>query len=205
MKNYHYYTENQEQLPSNPSSYEFYFNNHHFTFHTDDGVFSKGYIDYGSYALLKAYVPNKIEGPVLDMGAGYGPIGITISTIFEQEVYMCEINQRAFGLIEKNIEVNGAKNCKAFQGNLYESLPENVLFSSILTNPPIRAGKAVVNSIYDGAFSHLVNGGELWVVIQKKQGAPSSKEYIANLFGNCAIVDRNKGYYILKATKMSEA
>ena len=74
-------------------------------------------------------------------------------------------------------------------------------FSSIITNPPIRAGKDVVYAIYDGAYTHLCENGELWVVIQKKQGAPSSKEHLEKLFGNCEIVTRDKGYYILKSVK----
>jgi 16S rRNA (guanine1207-N2)-methyltransferase len=74
-------------------------------------------------------------------------------------------------------------------------------FSSVVTNPPIRAGKEVINKIYDGAYLHLVSKGELWVVIQKKQGAPSTKDYLTNLFGNCEIVKRDKGYYILKSIK----
>ena len=76
-------------------------------------------------------------------------------------------------------------------------------FSSVVTNPPIRAGKQVVYAIYDGAFERLLPLGELWVVIQKKQGAPSSKDYLTTLFGNCEIMDRDKGYYILKSVKQS--
>jgi len=74
-------------------------------------------------------------------------------------------------------------------------------FASIITNPPIRAGKDVVFSIYEGAYERLDKSGELWVVIQKKQGAPSSKEKLESLFGNCEIITRDKGYYILKSVK----
>lgn len=201
MKNYHYYQENQDGLHSNPSSYDFYFRNEHFKFHTDDGVFSKNYIDYGSFALLSAYEPNLLPGPILDMGAGYGAIGIVLSKLYSKKVYMCEINQRACGLIDQNIKANNAQDITYFHSNLYESLPSDLLFSDIVTNPPIRAGKQVVFQIYQGAFKRLVSGGCLWVVIQKKQGAPSSKEFIMSCFGNCEIVKRDKGYYILKATK----
>lgn len=201
MNNHHYYQQHQDDLPSNPHKFDFYFQNEHFIFHTDDGVFSKGYIDYGSFALLKAFVPTPLEEPILDMGAGYGPIGIVLSRQFHKKMYFCEINERAFDLLVKNIKENHCEEAHPFHSNLYDALPKDVSFSSIVTNPPIRAGKQVVYSIYKGAFERLAPNGELWVVIQKKQGAPSSKEYIEKLFGNCSIVTRDKGYYILKAIK----
>ena len=112
---------------------------------------------------------------------------------------MCEINERAYNLSLENIKKNGADSI-AFNSNLYEKI-EELEFSSIITNPPIRAGKETVFNIYDGAYKHLVVGGELWVVIQKKQGAPSSKAHLEELFGNCEIVNRDHGYYILKSIK----
>lgn len=199
--NYHYYQENQEGLHSNPSSYKFNFKNNSFIFNTDDGVFSKNYIDYGSFALLKSFIPNTIEAPILDMGAGYGPIGIVLSKLYQKEVHMCEINERAYNLLNKNIKDNNALLCKSYHSDLFKELNTDLRFSSVVTNPPIRAGKQVVYAIYDGAYNRLLPNGELWVVIQKKQGAPSSKDYLNNLFGNCEIITRDKGYYILKSIK----
>lgn len=200
MGNYHYYEQNQEGLHSNPSSFDFHFRNESFKFHTDDGVFSKKYIDYGSYVMLSNFLPNTIDGPILDMGAGYGVIGIVLARLYRKQVVMAEINERAVGLIQKNIQQNKVA-AEVLHSNLFTEIPENQLFSSIVTNPPIRAGKQVVFAIYDGAYQHLVAGGELWVVIQKKQGAPSSKEHIEDVFGNCEIVKRDRGYYILRAVK----
>ncbi len=200
MGNYHYYEENQDGLHSNPTSFEFHFKNESFKFHTDDGVFSKKYIDYGSFVMLSTFLPNTINAPILDMGAGYGAIGIVLSRLYDKPVLMAEINKRAVGLIQKNIQENKVT-AEALHSNLYSAIAEKEVFSSIVTNPPIRAGKQVVFAIYEGAYQHLLAGGELWVVIQKKQGAPSSKEYIEKLFGNCEIVKRDKGYYILRAVK----
>ena len=199
MTNTHYYSKTQENVKSEPNQYIFNFHDHTFKFNTDAGVFSKDYIDYGSFALLKEFKPNDLDAQILDMGAGYGPIGIVISKLYNRQTVMCEINERAYGLILKNISLNNA-NSIAYNSNLYEKVA-NMQFSSIVTNPPIRAGKDVVFSIYDGAYKHLLPKGELWVVIQKKQGAPSSKEHIEALFGNCEIVNRDRGYYILKAIK----
>jgi len=198
----HYYSREQNDIESNPSYFNFNFKGLELKFKTDNGVFSKDYIDYGSFAMLKAFIPNDIDLPILDMGSGYGPIGITVSRLFGKLVYMCEINERAYNLSLENINANNA-NCKAFNSDLYEKV-EGLKFSSIITNPPIRAGKDIVFKIYDEAFKHLVAGGELWVVIQKKQGAPSSKEHIEKLFGNCEIINRDKGYYILKAIKKED-
>ena len=196
----HYYSEKQDDIKSNPSEFIFNFKDHSFKFHTDNGVFSKEYIDYGTFAMLKAFTPNNIDLPILDMGAGYGPIGIVVSKLYNKETHMCEINERAYNLILKNIEENKA-NSVAYHSNLFDNLPSGLVFSSVITNPPIRAGKDVVFKIYEGAYERLTTNGELWVVIQKKQGAPSSKEKLISFFGNCEIVNRDRGYYILKSVK----
>lgn len=201
MKNLHYYSKEQEDLESNPTEFTFNYKDNTFKFTTDNGVFSKAYIDYGSFALLNAFKPNNSNSPILDMGAGYGALGLTISRLYNKEVYLAEINSRAYNLIIKNAKANNIDNIKVFHSDLYEEIPSDVKFSSVITNPPIRAGKSVVHAIYDGAYNCLEIGGELWVVIQKKQGAPSSKEHIEKLFGSCEIVTRDKGYYILRAVK----
>ncbi|MBQ3253521.1 MAG: class I SAM-dependent methyltransferase [Acholeplasmatales bacterium] len=197
--NTHYYSKTQGDLESKPSQYTFNFKEHQFIFHTDAGVFSKDYIDYGSFAMLKIFKPNNLEYPILDMGAGYGPIGIVVSKLYNKKTVMCEINERAYNLIIKNIKQNNSDS-EAYHSDLFEKI-QDMKFSSVITNPPIRAGKDVVYAIYDGAYDHLVENGELWVVIQKKQGAPSSKDHLEKLFGNCEIVNRDKGYYILKSIK----
>ena len=200
MANLHYYSKTQEDLESKPSQYTFNFRNNQFIFHTDSGVFSKDYIDYGSFVMLKTFEPNNLEYPILDMGAGYGPIGIVVSKLYNKEVIMCEINERAYNLNIKNINQNNATLATVYHSDLFEKITD-MKFSSVITNPPIRAGKQVVYAIYDGAYERLVEGGELWVVIQKKQGAPSSKDHLTELFGNCEIVEKDKGYYILKSVK----
>ena len=199
--NYHYYQKEQSDLHSNPNTFDFNFKGLNLKYKTDDGVFSKKYIDYGSFVMLNTFLPNDIVGPILDMGAGYGALGITISKLYNKEVHMCEINERAYNLIKENAKINKAENIIAYHSDLFESLPNDLKFASIVTNPPIRAGKQVVFAIYDGSYERLVSGGELWVVIQKKQGAPSSKTHLEELFGNCEIVNKDKGYYILKSVK----
>lgn len=197
----HYYSEKQDGIASNPSEYVFNFRNLSFKFTTDAGVFSKHYIDFGSFTMLESFTPNDIKAPILDMGCGYGPIGIVVSKLYDKEVLMVDINERAIDLANKNIVLNNASKAKAQKSYLYDSLDMNIKYSSIITNPPIRAGKAVVHKIYEDAYNYLEENGELWVVIQKKQGAPSSQEKMIQIFGNCEIICRNKGYYILKSKK----
>lgn len=194
----HYYSK-ETNTESNPKDFKFNFKNIEFTFKTDNAVFSKEYIDYGSFVMLNNFVPNDIDLPILDMGSGYGPIGIVISRLYNKNVVMVEINERAYNLSLENIKRNNA-NAKAYNSNLYDEI-DDMIFSSIVTNPPIRAGKNTVFEIYDKAYTHLALNGELWVVIQKKQGAPSSKAHLEELFGNCEIVKRDRGYYILKSIK----
>lgn len=203
MENHHYYSQNNDSLESKPQKFNFNFHDHSFTFITDSGVFSKNYIDFGSFTMLQTFKPNTLSPDVLDVGCGYGPIGIVVSKLYDLNVLMLDINERAVRLANQNAELNQAGNAKAQKSNIYDSLDDNQKFSSIITNPPIRAGKKVVYEIYDGAIKHLLPGGELWVVIQKKQGAPSSREHLMQLFGNCEIVNKNKGYFILKSTLLS--
>ena len=202
QKNY-YYSEKQDGLKSNPNTFDFNFKDHKFKFKTDAGVFSKNYIDFGSFTMLESFIPNEIDAPILDMGCGYGPIGIVVSTVYSKDVLMVDINERAIELTKFNIKANDANKAKAQKSYIYDSIDENIKFASIITNPPIRAGKKVVFDIYDGAYKRLCDGGELWVVIQKKQGAPSSKAHLEELFSNCEIVNKNKGYFILKSRKLS--
>lgn len=201
MKENFYYSEKQDGLASNPHTYDFCFREHKFRFKTDAGVFSKAYIDFGSFTMLEAFTPNTIDAPILDMGCGYGPIGIVVSTLYDREVLMVDINERAISLTNDNIKINKVDKAKAQKSYIYDSIPDEMMFSSIITNPPIRAGKKVVFDIYDGAYNHLLPGGELWVVIQKKQGAPSSMTHLEELFSNCEVVCKNKGYFILKSRK----
>ena len=113
---------------------------------------------------------------------------------------MIDVNDRALDLAKINAELNKVANCKIYSSDALSAVTEGE-FAAILTNPPIRAGKDTVFKFYDEAYLKLRNGGELWVVIQKKQGAPSTMNHLTNLFGTVETVDKKKGYYILKVVK----
>ena len=167
------------------------------TFLTDAGVFSKKMIDYGSQALLKCLDFHKQES-VLDVGCGYGTLGLTLVKAKEVEATLVDINQRALDLARQNAERNQVL-ATIFQSNLYQNVEGR--FHHIISNPPIRAGKQVVHKVIAGSYAHLLDGGDLTIVIQKKQGAPSAKAKMEDVFGNCEILKKVKGYYILRSRK----
>lgn len=167
------------------------------TFLTDAGVFSKKMIDYGSQALLKCLDFHKQES-VLDVGCGYGTLGLTLVKAKEVEATLVDINQRALDLARQNAERNQVL-ATIFQSNLYRNVEGR--FHHIISNPPIRAGKQVVHEVITGSYTHLLDGGDLTIVIQKKQGAPSAKAKMEEVFGNCEILKKDKGYYILRSRK----
>lgn len=168
-----------------------------FHFYTDAGVFSKKMIDFGSQVLLNTLVFNKGE-TLLDVGCGYGVLGITLVKVQGVKATLVDINQRAIGLAEENAAINNVS-VTIFQSNLYANVVG--YFDHIISNPPIRAGKAVVHAILEKAIDHLVVGGDLTIVIQKKQGAASAKTKMQELFGNVAVLKKSKGYYILRSIK----
>lgn len=170
---------------------------HRFHFLTDSGVFSKRMVDYGSQVLLDTLELEK-EKKLLDVGCGYGPIGLALAKVFEVEATLIDINERALDLAEKNAIANQIT-AKIVASNLYENISEK--YDYIVSNPPIRAGKKVVHEVISGAVDHLMDGGSLTIVIQKKQGAPSAKKKMEEIFGNCAIKRKDKGYYILESKK----
>ena len=167
------------------------------TFLTDAGVFSKKMIDYGSQALLKCLDFHKQES-VLDVGCGYGTLGLTLVKAKEVKATLVDINQRALDLARQNAERNQVL-ATIFQSNLYQNVEGR--FHHIISNPPIRAGKQIVHEVITGSYTHLLDGGDLTIVIQKKQGAPSAKAKMEEVFGNCEILKKDKGYYILRSRK----
>jgi len=195
----HYYI-NDETLSHKIQTIDLTINKTTLKFQTDKGVFSKSGLDYGTRVLLENIQLSDQKIKVVDMGCGYGPIGLYVAKTYPKSfVYMIDINQRAIDLAHKNKELNHIKNVEISQGFLFEQVQHQV--DVILTNPPIRAGKQVVFALYEQAYHKLNQGGILYVVIQKKQGAPSSKEKIESLFGHVDILDKNKGYWILSAKK----
>jgi 16S rRNA (guanine1207-N2)-methyltransferase len=171
-----------------------------FIFTTDAGVFSKKGIDFGSKLLIET-MDFPQDAQVLDVGCGYGPIGLAAATIATSgHVTMVDINERAIELAKTNAKRNGIGNVTILQSDLLEKVSDQ-RFDAILTNPPIRAGKETVHRIFAQAFDCLNPGGALWVVIQKKQGAPSAFVKLDQIFGEVMEAAKDKGYKIFTARK----
>lgn len=164
---------------------------------TDAGVFSKKMVDYGSQVLLNT-LHFKAGDSLLDVGCGYGPLGIALAKVQKLQVTMVDINSRAVDLAKENALQNKVQ-ATIYQSNIYDAVSGQ--FDHIISNPPIRAGKDVVHTILEKAFDYLTTGGDLTIVIQKKQGAPSAKAKMADVFGNVEILKKDKGYYILRSVK----
>lgn len=142
---------------------------HSFTFTSGAGVFSKQSIDYGTRLLIEAFVNPTVKGNILDLGCGYGPIGISLARhLPERRVVMVDVNERAVSLAKDNAARNGLINVEVMQSDGFTNV-EDVSFAAILTNPPIRAGKELIFSFFKESAARLIAGGELWLVIQKKQ------------------------------------
>ena len=169
-------------------------------FRTDAGVFSKNRIDYGSKVLIKA-MNICSTAKVLDLGCGYGPIGLVAAKLaVEGEITMLDTNLKAVELTKQNALINGITNVRVMHSDMFSSVQYEI-FDVILTNPPIRAGKMTVHTIFEQAYEHLNPGGALWVVIQKKQGAPSAKLKLHSLFRVVLEVAKDKGYRVYQAIK----
>lgn len=195
----HYYT-NRPETPHDYQQFTFTLRDHTLQFVTDSGVFSRDRIDFGSVLLIET-MDLKQGAKVLDVGCGYGPIGLTAAKVANQGyVTMIDVNERAISLARENAEKNQIRNVEFLVSDLYEAV-KGRQFDVILTNPPIRAGKEVVHRIFTEGFELLADGGEMWVVIQKKQGAPSALKKLQEVYREVEEVERSKGYSIFRAIK----
>ena len=196
----HYFV-NDDKVVSKPRSICYSINGVDFSLESDNGVFSKNELDKGSELLIKELLPINLGENILDIGCGIGVIGLTLA-YFTPSLKVClsDVNTRALSLCSANANsLKLSQRVTILQSDIYEKIEGK--YSSIVSNPPIRAGKRVTYEIYRGALEHLVDSGSLYIVIRKNQGALSVKSYLEELFGNVALLAREKGYYVLKATK----
>lgn len=201
----HYYT-NDPNSKSNPQTWEYQMIGETFRFTSDSGVFSKGKIDFGTQLMIETVSSETIPaGEILDVGCGYGPIGISLAKAYPNRMIdMVDVNHRALELAKKNAQMNSVSNCSIFPSDIYEDVSKTD-YAAIVSNPPIRAGKKVVHQILAEAKDHLKESGSLYIVIQKKQGAPSAQKKMIDVFGNVERIALDGGYWILKSTKIESA
>lgn len=165
-----------------------------YTFKTDNNVFSKKGLDFGTRTLLENIDFNSISGDILDFGCGYGPIGIILKKNTNSNVDMIDINDRAINLASKNATINGV-NVNIFSSDKYENIDK--LYDYIITNPPIRVGKKILYEILIGAKKYLKIDGKLIFVINKDQGAKSCMKDMEKYY-KVSLVAKNKGFFVIQ-------
>lgn len=191
----HYFT--NEKLPSEIKKYDCFVLGRKFVFFSDNGVFSKDGLDFGSRLLLENIPLDEVGANVLDMGCGYGVIGIVIGKVLSVNVDMVDVNLRALHLCERNIKENDCTNIRTFESNCYQNISRK--YNTIITNPPIRAGKKIVYDILLNAKKFLDDSGTLFLVIRKEQGAKSMLFDLKKVY-NVEVLEKKKGFFILKCT-----
>ena len=193
----HYYTSNP-QTPHDIREIVFSTGNVSLKLYTDAGVFSKNKVDYGSELLIRS-LPG-LSGDILDLGCGYGVIGLSIALANpETFVTMADLNHRAVDLALKNVERNHIPNASAQISDGFRQIDDR--FQAIVSNPPIRAGKKIVYPLLEQSMEYLLSGGSLYLVIRKKQGAKSAADKLRSVFGNCEVRNKQGGYWILESKK----
>ena len=186
-----------DKLPSNVKKTTCMVLGNKFTFLTDNGVFSKDGLDFGSRLLLESIPLEEVGGKILDMGCGYGVFGIVISKLTSAHVDMVDVNLRALHLATRNAKENSVSNVSIFESNVYQNVSSK--YSSIVTNPPIRAGKKVVYDIVMNAKNYLESNGHLFLVIRKEQGAKSLIVDLEKIY-TVDILKKSKGFFIIKCS-----
>ena len=186
-----------DKLPSNVKKTTCMVLGNKFTFLTDNGVFSKDGLDFGSRLLLESIPLEEVGGKILDMGCGYGVFGIVISKLTSAHVDMVDVNLRALYLATRNAKENGVSDVSIFESNVYQNVSSK--YFSIVTNPPIRAGKKVVYDIVMNAKNYLEDDGKLFLVIRKEQGAKSLIVDLEKIY-TVDILKKSKGFFIIKCS-----
>ena len=194
----HYFT-NETNLKSDIKKVNSIINDINFYFYTDNGVFSKGELDFGTELLLKTFKYNCYpqENKVLDIGCGCGPIGIYLSKL-NFTVDMSDVNIRALNLTKKAVDEQ-ILSANIIESDGYQNI--NSKYNYILSNPPIKAGKKVLYDIVIGSKDYLELDGELWIVIRKDKGADSLARDMKEHFSKVEVIAKKKGFNIIKAIK----
>ncbi|MBW9221436.1 methyltransferase [Methanothermococcus sp. SCGC AD-155-C09] len=195
----HYFSE-KPNSSSNERLIEATLRNKKFIFKTDSGIFSPKKVDKGTKILIEALKLDKKDN-VLDVGCGYGAIGIAIADEVNS-ITMTDINRRALKLAEENLKINNLnnKNISIVQGNIYEGVNDKK-YTKIISNPPIKAGKEIIHKIIKDGKELLQDNGSIWVVIQTKHGAKSLTKYMEEVFNNVEIITIKGGYRVLMSKR----
>lgn len=192
------YFENDKTVKSERRNIKFKFKDREYSFISDNGVFSKDKFDYGTRTLLDSIDINTLSGNVLDLGCGIGVVGIILKSINNNiNIDMVDINERALDLAKENLRINNIDN-HIFKSDVYDSITNK--YNYIITNPPIRAGKAVVRKFLLDSYEYLDKEGILYFVMRKDHGVKSMIKELEDKF-IINIINKNKGFYVVSCLK----
>lgn len=186
-----------DYLESNISKYPVSMFGNNYTFFTDNGVFSKNKLDFGTRFFLETLPISSLFGDILDVGCGYGVISIILSKVVNATFDGIDINRRALHLASRNVKENRVSNVSFFESDVYDNVSKKYHF--ILTNPPIRAGKKVVYKIVEEAEKHLHPGGSLFLVIRKDHGAKTLIKDFEEQY-EISVLDRCNGFFVIRCS-----
>jgi 16S rRNA (guanine1207-N2)-methyltransferase len=197
----HYFTDDGEKHEISHIGYEF--RGAKFRFAVHDGIFSKAHVDHATDILLNTIPALPENSSLLDMGCGYGVIGIVLAKTYNLRLTQADINPAAIKLTRQNAKLNGVET-QAIESDCFDRLPTADCRLSIVINPPIHAGKAVTYRMYEQSREYLAAGGSLYVVTFKKHGAESTIAKLREVFGGCETLHKKKGIYVLKCQKYKQ-
>ena len=184
-------------LKSNIEKYKARIFDKEFCFNTDNGVFSKSKLDFGTRCSLENLPLEEIKGEILEVGCGYGVIPIILTRTVDKidSFDAVDVNKRALHLAEMNKKENFSPKVNFFLSNCYQNI--NKKYDVIISNPPIRAGKNIVYEIVMNARNYLKEDGKLFIVINKDQGAKSLYKDLEKVY-KCELINKKKGFWIIK-------
>ncbi len=189
----HYFSEKQDDLEKDERTLVYEHAGRRFTFTTARGVFARNEVDFATRLLIETIEVDKEDVRLLDLGTGYGVIGVVLGALHDGEVVMTDVNERALALAERNLETNGVQ-ARVLKSDGFSALPEE-RFDLIVTNPPIRIGKERLFPILSKARDHLRAGGTFWLVCHKKHGAKSMREHLEKNY-DVETRKRKKGFHV---------
>ena len=188
-----HYFENDKNLVSEIKPFNICINGNSFTFNTDNGVFSKGELDFGTSLLIRN-VLEITSGDILDLGCGYGAIGIILGKLTNSNVTMSDVNKRAIHLTKMNLKKNNVS-ANVIESDGYENI--NDKFNYVISNPPIRVGKKILYKLLLDTKDHLKDNGKLIIVVRKEQGALSLIKDMSEYY-KVEVLDKEKGFMIIE-------
>lgn len=194
----HYFVDDSTKEHKN-FQFTFDYKNKHYIINSQDGVFSKKEVDAGSLFLVDCVIKENISGDGLDLGCGYGIITLLLASNLDVKMWACDINERAVNLTKLNLKCNKI-DANVSVSNVADNIDKDN-FDFVISNPPIRAGNTILFKFFQDSYKKLRLGGVFYAVLRKKQGADTYMKKISEIFGNCDIVDKHKGFVVVKSIK----